>query len=161
MRYNRFQFKDFDLVIAGDDVQLSHLLIGFKERNLPSIPESWILDKTSHLEAKKQLIEYFDGKRSHFDLKLEPSGTVFQKKVWKELQNIPYGTTISYRELASAIGNSNASRAVGSANSKNPLPIIIPCHRVIAANGALAGYAYGNDCKKYLIELERVNNTFK
>ena len=161
MQYNRFQYKDFDIVIAGDKGRLSNLIFGFKERPLPEIPSDWIFHSTSLLEAKNQIIQYLEGERKSFDLQLNPKGTTFQKKVWKKLQKIPYGTTISYKELASAIDNSKASRAVGSANGKNPLPIIIPCHRVIANNGTLAGYAYGTDCKQFLIELERLNHILK
>ena len=105
-------------------------------------------------ETIKQLSEYFEGKRRTFDIPLSPEGTEFQKKVWKELLCIPYGKTISYANLAEAVGNPKASRAVGSANGKNPIPIIIPCHRVIASDKGLGGYAYGLPVKKYLLELE-------
>ncbi len=108
--------------------------------------------------VRKQLDEYFDGARTEFSLEefgLEPSGTPFQVKVWKELLNIPYGKTISYGELAKRIGQSTASRAVGLANGRNPISIIIPCHRVIGSNGTLTGYGGGLDRKKTLLELER------
>lgn len=106
------------------------------------------------LEAKKQLEEYFAGKRKKFDLPLNQEGTNFQKKVWKALENIPYGKTMTYKEVAKMIGNEKASRAVGMANNKNNIPIIIPCHRVIGSNGKLVGYALGLDMKKYLLDLE-------
>ena len=102
-----------------------------------------------------QLDEYFAGKRKKFDLPLSPKGTVFQRTVWKQLQEIPYGKTISYSQLAKSINNPKACRAVGSANGKNPVIIIIPCHRVIASNGGLGGYACGLDIKKQLLELEK------
>ncbi|MDR3340457.1 MAG: methylated-DNA--[protein]-cysteine S-methyltransferase [Candidatus Symbiothrix sp.] len=105
-------------------------------------------------ETCKQLDEYFAGKRRAFDLPLAPSGTDFQQKVWRQLQQIPYGKTISYAQLADATGNPKACRAVGSANGKNPLAIVIPCHRVIASDGGLGGYAYGLAVKKDLLELE-------
>lgn len=105
-------------------------------------------------ETIKQLEEYFEGKRDFFDLPLEPNGTEFQKKVWKALIEIPYGETRSYGEIAKVIGNEKAARAVGMANNKNPIPIIIPCHRVIGANGKLVGYAGGLDIKEKLLELE-------
>lgn len=108
-------------------------------------------------EAGKQLIEYFDGKRTNFDLPLLPKGTPFQKKVWQALTTIPYGETISYKELAGYIGNPKACRAVGMANNRNPLPIFIPCHRVIGSNGKLVGYGGGLDRKEMLLELERKN----
>ena len=106
-------------------------------------------------EAIKQLNEYLDGKRSSFNLQLEPKGTEFQKKVWNALKEIPYGETRSYGEIAKIIGNEKASRAVGMANNKNPIAIIVPCHRVIGANGKLVGYAGGIDIKEKLLELEK------
>ncbi len=106
------------------------------------------------LKAKKELEEYFAGKRKKFDLPLNQEGTNFQKKVWKALENIPYGETRTYKEVAKMIGNEKASRAVGMANNKNNIPIIIPCHRVIGSNGKLVGYALGLDMKKYLLDLE-------
>lgn len=106
-------------------------------------------------EAIKQLNEYFDGKRSSFDLPTEPKGTEFQNKVWNALKEIPCGETRSYGEIARIIGNEKASRAVGMANNKNPIPIIVPCHRVIGANGKLVGYAGGLDIKEKLLDLEK------
>ena len=104
-----------------------------------------------------QLCEYLKGERREFDLPLAPEGTGFQKKVWQALSRIPYGETRSYGEIAVEIGNPDASRAVGMANHRNPLPILIPCHRVIGKNGALTGYAGGLKCKKILLELEENN----
>ncbi len=106
---------------------------------------------------KSQLKEYFLGKRQKFNIKINPVGTDFQKLVWQELQKIPYGKTKSYSEIAYAIGKPNAQRAVGSACNKNPIMIIIPCHRVISKNGELGGFAYGNSVKQTLLKLE---NTF-
>lgn len=105
-------------------------------------------------EAAKQLSEYFSGKLKAFDLPLKVDGTPFQKRVWAALREIPYGETRSYKEIAKAIGNPKACRAVGMANNKNPLTIIIPCHRVVGANGALVGFGGGLDMKKWLLELE-------
>jgi len=105
-------------------------------------------------KASDQLDEYFDGRRKTFDLPLTLNGTDFQIDVWKALQNIPYGETRSYGQLAALIGTPRASRAVGMANNRNPIPIIIPCHRVIASNGSLSGYAGGVELKKRLLELE-------
>ena len=102
-----------------------------------------------------QLDEYFAGKRRTFDLPLAPQGTPFQQQVWKALQDIPYGKTISYAQLAQSVGRPKACRAVGSANGKNPIAILIPCHRVINANGKLGGYAYGLTVKKQLLDLEQ------
>ena len=105
-------------------------------------------------DIKNQLDEYFSGKRKVFDIKINPKGTDFQKLVWKELQKIPYGKTKSYSEIAKAIGNTNAQRAVGSACNKNPIMIIIPCHRVISKNNNLGGYAYGSEIKQKLLNIE-------
>lgn len=105
-------------------------------------------------EASKQLGEYFNKKLKKFDLPLILHGTDFQKKVWKALQNIPYGETRSYKELAVMTGNPKASRAVGNANNRNPIAIIIPCHRVIGHDGSLRGYASGTEIKQKLIALE-------
>ena len=108
-------------------------------------------------EAAAQLGAYFRGERKEFDLKLNPRGTDFQKKVWGLLREIPLGQTITYGELAVQAGNPKASRAVGAANGKNPLPIIIPCHRVIGSNGKLTGFAGGLEAKKALLKLEKGN----
>ena len=109
-------------------------------------------------KAIKQLNEYFEGKRSIFDLPLAPEGTEFQNKVWNALREIPFGETKSYGEIARIIGNEKASRAVGMANNKNPIMIVIPCHRVIGANGKLAGYAGGLEVKEMLLNLEKNYN---
>jgi len=106
-------------------------------------------------ETITEINEYLDGKRNSFDLPLAPEGTEFQKKVWNALKEIPCGETRSYGEIAKIIGNEKASRAVGMANNKNPIMIIIPCHRVIGANGKLVGYAGGLDVKEELLNLEK------
>ena len=106
------------------------------------------------LETEHQLAEYFAGARSEFDLPLEPEGSAFQKKVWQALRAIPFGQTRSYLDLAKAVGSSKAARAVGAANGKNPLSIIVPCHRVVGANGALTGFAGGLNTKAALLALE-------
>jgi len=106
-------------------------------------------------EAIKQLDEYFKGKRRIFDLPLITGGTDFQKSVWHALTQIPYGRTVSYKDIAIKIGNPKAARAVGNANNKNPIAVIIPCHRVIGSNKSLTGYAFGICKKQSLIDLER------
>ena len=108
------------------------------------------------LEAKRQLEEYFAGLRAGFSLPLNPQGTAFQKKVWQQLEAIPYGQTRTYGQIAAAVGQPTASRAVGGANHNNPIAIVIPCHRVIGANGKLTGYAGGLDIKEKLLRLEGV-----
>lgn len=106
-------------------------------------------------EAICQLKEYFDGRRTGFDLPLQQAGTPFQQKVWEELIKIPYGEQISYGELARRVGNAKACRAVGSANGKNNICIIVPCHRVVQGDGSIGGYAYGADMKRFLLDLEK------
>lgn len=115
----------------------------------------WREDEAELREVIGQLRAYFAGELENFELPLSPEGTQFQQKVWAELRNIPYGETISYGELARRIGNPNASRAVGLANGSNPIPIIIPCHRVIGANGKLTGYGGGLPIKEKLLALEK------
>lgn len=104
--------------------------------------------------AANELQEYFAGKRRLFDVPLRLEGTPFQCQVWEALQRIPYGQTRSYGEVAASIGHPGASRAVGQANNRNPLPIFVPCHRVVAADGSLAGYAFGTKTKRFLLDLE-------
>ena len=106
-------------------------------------------------EAYRQLSEYLLGERKRFDLPLNPQGTVFQQQVWKALCDIPYGETRSYKQIAEAIGNPKAVRAVGMANNRNPLLIVVPCHRVIGANGKLVGYGAGIEKKEFLLKLEK------
>lgn len=105
--------------------------------------------------AAEQLKAYFAGTRKSFDLPLAPAGTAFQQKVWQALCGIPYGETRTYRQMAEAVGSPRGYRAVGLANNKNPLAIIVPCHRVIGANGSLTGYAGGVDTKQFLLDLEQ------
>ena len=108
-----------------------------------------------------QLNDYFAGRRLHFSLPLGPRGTAFQRSVWRALEAIPYGELRSYRTIASAIGKPSAVRAVGAANGRNPLPIVIPCHRVIGSDGSLTGFAGGLDAKLYLLELEGHREQFR
>jgi methylated-DNA-[protein]-cysteine S-methyltransferase len=110
------------------------------------------------IEAERQISEYFAGERIRFDLPLQLDGTEFQKKVWQALREIPFGKTKSYQDLARAVGSPEASRAVGAANGKNPLSIVVPCHRVVAANGALTGFAGGLETKAALLALEEKNS---
>ena len=135
-------------IVADEQAIVGLQLIDESPKNEKQV-ESEILQMTC-----KQLDEYFQGKRQVFDLPLSAQGTAFQQKVWEELQRIPYGKTISYAQLAQAVNHPKACRAAGSANGKNPIAIIIPCHRVINAGGGLGGYAYGLKVKKQLLELE-------
>jgi methylated-DNA-[protein]-cysteine S-methyltransferase len=116
---------------------------------------AWRLAEEPFATIREQLAEYFAGERQQFTVALRLRGTPFQQRVWQELVRIPFGTTISYAQLAQRIGHPTASRAVGHANGRNPISILIPCHRVIGANGKLSGYAGGIDRKQWLLDLER------
>lgn len=117
--------------------------------------DAWVRDDESFTRARAQLAEYFTGDRQEFDLDLEPAGTEFQRMVWKALLTIPYGEVRSYGEIAEQIGKPGAARAVGLANGRNPIAVIVPCHRVIGASGHLTGYGGGLDRKRYLLDLEQ------
>ncbi|MDT0675310.1 methylated-DNA--[protein]-cysteine S-methyltransferase [Autumnicola musiva] len=134
--------------IKGDEEGISEIKI-LEEQKETSVNIPEVL-----APAVRQLNEYFAGQRQHFSLKLNPSGTEFQKKVWKALQAISFGKTMSYLELSKQLGDIKAIRAVASANGKNPLWIVVPCHRVIGSNGSLTGYAGGIHRKKWLLEHE-------
>ena len=142
------------LLIAGDDAGLRH--IGFPRPDQGArIGAGWRRSRARLADAIEQLEAWFAGSRHAFDLALAPEGTPFRKAVWNALVEIPYGETISYGELARRIGDASASRAVGAANGANPLPIIVPCHRVIGANGKLTGFGGGLPTKQWLLEHER------
>ena len=142
------------LLLAADNNGLRE--ITFPKKGAPASPQpAWIENSSAFIDPIRQLRAYFAGELESFDLPLAPQGTPFQQKVWDELLNIPYGETISYGQLAKHIGNPNASRAVGLANGSNPIPIIIPCHRVIGSNGRLTGYGGGLPIKEKLLALER------
>jgi methylated-DNA-[protein]-cysteine S-methyltransferase len=113
------------------------------------------LEQPILIETERQLGEYFAGTRNEFDIPLEPAGSEFQKKVWRALREIPFGQTRSYLDVAKSVGSAKAVRAVGAANGKNPLSIVVPCHRVVGANGALTGFAGGLDVKAKLLALEK------
>lgn len=153
MFYQRFTYKIGPLVAFETDNALCGLFFASDDDSVFGGAER---RKTPLLaEVHRQLTEYFAGNRREFDLPLVSCGTTFQRSVWSELKKIPYGQTISYGELARRIGNSKAARAVGRANNKNPIAIVVPCHRVIGSGGALVGYAAGIDKKQFLLELER------
>jgi methylated-DNA-[protein]-cysteine S-methyltransferase len=154
MNYFVFESPIGPLLIAGDSDALRYIL--FPRHGKPAKPErGWIESATGPVaQAVTQLREYFAGRRTDFDLPLVVEGTAFQRSVWRALQEIPYGETISYGELARRVGNPKASRAAGSANGKNRIPIVIPCHRVIAAGGKLGGFGGGLPVKQALLALE-------
>jgi methylated-DNA-[protein]-cysteine S-methyltransferase len=146
-----YTYRLCDIGIAEEDGAICHVFF-----NNGKTPDS--IEKTETPMIKKaaqQLAEYFDGKRKTFNLPLALHGTNFQIEVWKALQNIPYGKTRSYGEVAAITGNPKASRAVGMANNRNPIVIIIPCHRVIGHNGSLTGFGGGLELKRQLLELEQ------
>lgn len=142
------------LLLVADAAGLRQIV--FAKNDKPAEPSpDWQQDSSAFRELTRQLKAYFAGKLESFDLALAPEGTPFQQKVWTELCQIPYGETISYGELAGRIGNPKGSRAVGLANGSNPIPIIIPCHRVIGSNGKLTGYGGGIHIKEKLLALEK------
>jgi len=142
-----------ELLLAGDGNHLS--LLGFPNGKMQRRHEpDWTKDRGPFVEASVQLDAYFAGELKEFDLPLKPKGTAFQESVWQVLTEIPYGETWSYGQLATNIGNPKASRAVGAANGVNPIPVIIPCHRVIGASGKLTGFGGGIETKQFLLELE-------
>ncbi|KQO57033.1 MULTISPECIES: methylated-DNA--[protein]-cysteine S-methyltransferase [unclassified Methylobacterium] len=153
----RYTFLDTPigaLLLAGADECLR--CIGFPTGKGAVTPRAdWHQDDAAFAEARRQLSAYFEGRLTRFDLELDPRGTPFQRQVWTALMDIPPGETISYGELARRIGRPSASRAVGAANGANPLPIVVPCHRVIGAAGSLTGFAGGLDTKRWLLALER------
>ena len=141
------------LLLAGDSNALQ--LISFQDGTHPTpINPDWDYDEAPFRDAIDQLKAYFAGTLKKFSLKLKPEGTDFQQRVWQQLRSIPYGQTKSYGQIAQAIGNPQASRAVGAANGKNPISIVVPCHRVIGSSGQLVGFGGGLSIKESLLTLE-------
>ena len=142
-----------ELLLAGESNALS--MIGFPKGSMRRDPEpDWIYNEKPLAIARQQLTEYFAGTRRDFDLPLQLNGTDFQVSVLAALQEIPYGETVSYGEIARRIGRPKAVRAVGAANGRNPIPIVVPCHRVIGSSGDLTGFGGGLDTKEALLRLE-------
>ena len=144
-------------LIAGDN-GLRAILWGAEDaERIASLDDGELVEGTTPVldEAISQLEEYFAGTRREFDLPLDPAGTEFQQSAWMVLRTIPYGTTISYGQQAEQLGDPNKARAVGAANGKNPLSIVVPCHRVVGSNGHLTGFAAGIDVKSWLLDHER------
>lgn len=155
MEYARSNSPIGILTIAADEEGLHSIAFGDETRLYPGSFQPEPVHGAT-LETLRQLRAYFEGRLSSFDLPLKPAGTQFQLEVWDELLKIPYGSVISYGELARRIGKPTASRAVGAANGSNPIPIVIPCHRVIGSNGKLTGYAGGLSIKEALLQHEKV-----
>ena len=152
--YSVYESPVGSLLLAGDSDALS--LISFPEGKAARQPEpDWMRRNDAFKQVKNQLSAYFAGELKQFELPLAPVGTDFQLAVWRALETIPYGQTCSYGEIAAMIGNPDASRAVGAANGQNPLPIVIPCHRVIGSDGSMTGFGGGVACKKFLLALEQ------
>ncbi len=159
MNYTYLDTPIGELLLAGDQYILRE--IGFPDGPKRRRAEKgWELRDAFFGEAKTQLNDYFGGSLREFTLSLEPSGTPFQRSVLDELQKIPYGETVSYGEIASRLKKPKAMRAVGAANGRNPIPVIIPCHRVIGANGKLTGFGGGLPTKEWLLKLEREAKSF-
>jgi len=157
MYYCYFDTPIGELLLAGEDNALA--MIGFPKGSMRRDPEpDWIYNEKPLANARRQLEEYFAGSRKDFDLPLRLNGTEFQVKVLKALQKIPYGETVSYGEIAKRIGKPKAMRAVGAANGRNPIPIVVPCHRVIGSGGDLTGFGGGLDTKEALLRLEAENS---
>jgi methylated-DNA-[protein]-cysteine S-methyltransferase len=153
LRYAILDSPIGELLLAGDGRALRYLhMLGGRKRM--RVAPDWERRDETFTEVRRQLAEYFSGTRTEFELQLEPSGTPFQLRVWNALREIPYGTTISYGELAARIGQPGMARAVGAANGSNPIAVIVPCHRVIGADGSLTGYGGGLPRKRLLLDLE-------
>lgn len=140
------------LTLTSDGSGLSGVL--FANQTIAPLP-GWIRDERPLVDAVEQLRAYFAGERRVFDLSLSLRGTPFQVRVWNALRDIPYAVTTSYRALAEVLGKPSAARAVGAANARNPLPIVLPCHRVVGADGSLTGFAGGIERKRWLLQFER------
>jgi methylated-DNA-[protein]-cysteine S-methyltransferase len=148
-----------ELLLAGDDEALA--LVSFPEGSMRRDPDDdWIYNEKPFAAARRQLTEYFAGERRDFDLPLKLNGTEFQLSVLEALQKIPYGETSSYSDIAERIGRPKAVRAVGAANGRNPIPIIVPCHRVIGSHGDLTGFGGGLETKEALLRLEAEHSQF-
>jgi methylated-DNA-[protein]-cysteine S-methyltransferase len=141
------------LLLVGDETGLRELWMEPHDRRRP--PPDVVRDDAALAAPATQLREYFAGERTSFDLALAPRGTAFQEKVWLALREIPYGRTTTYGEIATDLGQPTASRAVGLANGRNPIAVIVPCHRVIGANGSLTGFGGGLPRKRWLLDHER------
>ena len=154
LHYDRFDSPIGELTVAGDAHGIAHILFP-QNRHDAKGREDWIHNPATVHDAREQLLAYLHGERTHFDLPLEPRGTPFKLRVWNALADIPFGQTWSYLQLATLLGQPTATRAVGAANGRNPLPIVLPCHRVIGRNGALTGFGGGLETKAALLRLEQ------
>lgn len=152
--FDRFDSPIGPLTVAGNAAGVAHILFASNRYDAKG-RAAWQHDPAAVADAREQLLQYLHGQRTVFDLPLVPQGTPFQLRVWQALADIPFGSTWSYQQLAVHIGQPTATRAVGAANGRNPLPIVLPCHRVIGRNGALTGFGGGLETKAALLQLER------
>lgn len=152
-KYTYYESPVGRLLIAGRDRRVTWIRFPESDRPLRPGPD-WQRSDVGLVDALRQLEAYFAGKLTEFDIALDPAGTAFQKKVWKALQSIPYGQTRTYGQIAQSIHHPKAFRAVGAANNRNPIPIVVPCHRVIGKSGGLVGFGGGLDTKRALLQLE-------
>jgi methylated-DNA-[protein]-cysteine S-methyltransferase len=153
VRYSVFNSPIGELVLSGEDEALT--AIAFSDsKKAPAIDSSWRRDDAAFAQVSGQLRAYFAGELKEFELALAPHGTPFQQRVWEALRTIPHGATTTYATLAERLGDPRATRAVGLANGRNPIPIVIPCHRVIGADGSLTGYGGGLERKQWLLAHE-------
>ena len=159
MNYTTVDSPIGELTLVGDEHGLAGLYMD-SQRYGPKRDPAWRHDPGTLADAAEQLEQYFAGERTEFDLPLAPRGTDFQRRVWSALREIPYGSTVTYTELAAAVGRPGAARAAGAANGRNPLAVVIPCHRVIGAGGALTGYGGGLGRKRLLLDLESGSRTW-
>ncbi|MBI9080092.1 MAG: methylated-DNA--[protein]-cysteine S-methyltransferase [Pseudodesulfovibrio sp.] len=155
LQYTRFTTRLWEIILVGNEDGLTnlHMVTGEGKRHF-EISGTWHRNDTIFNETKLQILEYMEGKRTKFDVVLNPQGTLFQQQVWAALCNIPFGEVRTYKDIAIAIGNHKAARAVGMANSLNPIPLIVPCHRVIGSSGKLTGFAHGLKAKEALLQFE-------
>ncbi len=161
MRYTTIESPVGPVLIAGDEAGIRHIsfVSGTDPLAIPRPSEGgWVRDEEAFPDARAQVNEYFAGNLREFHLRLAPQGTEFQRQVWNALQAVGYGRTVHYGELAAQIGRPKAARAVGAAAGRNPLPIVVPCHRMIGINGSLTGYRGGTEIKRFLLALETRNN---
>lgn len=157
--YSYYESPVGTLLLAGDGSALT--MVSFPEGRSAHQPAAdWLRRNGLFDESKRQLAAYFGGELTAFELPVAPAGTEFQRRVWDALKSIPYGETRSYRDIAIQIGKPDAVRAVGAANGQNPLPILVPCHRVIGADGSLTGFSGGIACKQFLLQLEQTHVPF-
>ncbi|CAA0103689.1 Methylated-DNA--protein-cysteine methyltransferase, constitutive [BD1-7 clade bacterium] len=156
MFYTKFETTLCPMILVGDEDGIQQLYlcdVQGSHRDF-EIAEGWQRVPEAFAEARHQIQQYLAGERQTFDLVLNPKGTEFQRSVWRALCDIPYGDTCSYKNIAEALASPKACRAVGAANGKNPIPLIVPCHRVVGSNGSLTGFAFGVELKRQLLALE-------